>query len=70
MKIVELLNNLSLPITNEEADLLSRFDDGAVIYRSKFNERQQHVANQLVNKDVLLRLNQDGQITYQKKIRH
>jgi hypothetical protein len=70
MKIVELLNNLSLPITNEEADLLSGFDDGAVIHRSKFNERQQHVANQLVNKDVLLRLNQDGQITYQKKIRH
>lgn len=67
MKIVELINNVSLPITNEEADLLHQFEDEAVIARDKFNERQLLVANQLVNKDVLLRRNQDGQITYQKK---
>lgn len=67
MKIVELLNNVSLPITNEEADLLDQFDESTVIPRKQFNERQLVVANQLVNKDVLLRRNQDGQITYQKK---
>lgn len=67
MKIIELLNNVSLPITNEEADLLEQFDGSAIIPRQKFNERQILVANQLVNKDVLLRRVQDGQVTYQKK---
>ena len=69
MKIVDLLSTVRLPITNEEADLLHQFDDDASILKKQFNERQQHVANQLVNKDVLLRKNQDGQITYTKKIK-
>jgi hypothetical protein len=67
MKIVELTNNIKLPITNEEADLLAKFDEGVNIAKNEFNERQQLVANQLVNKDVLLRRNQDGKIFYKKK---
>lgn len=70
MKIVELLNSVKLPVTNEEADLLDRFfDDDSLVPRSRLNERQQHVANQLVNKDVLLRRIQNGQTIYSKKIR-
>lgn len=68
MKIVELLNKLQLPITNEEADLLAQFENDS-IFKSDLNERQQHLANQLVNKDVLVRRNQDGKITYKKKIK-
>lgn len=68
MKIVEITNNIKLPITNEEADLLAKFDEGVSIGKNEFNERQQLVANQLVNKDVLLRRNQDGKIFYKKKI--
>ena len=67
MKIVELLNHLRVPITNEEADVLGRFHDTEIIEKSQFNLREQHIANQLVNKDVLLRKNQDGKITYKKK---
>ena len=71
MKIIELLNSVRLPITNEEADLLEQFDDeSSVIPRQKFDERQVLVANQLVNKDVLLRRVQDGQVTYQKKTKN
>lgn len=69
MRIVELLNRVQLPITNEEADLLSEFDGESPIPKSQFNERQQLIANQLVNKDVLLRRNQDGKIFYKKKIK-
>lgn len=69
MKIVELLNKLQLPITNEEADLLAKFDGETSIFKSELNERQQHIANQLVTKDVLLRKNQDGKITYKKKVK-
>jgi hypothetical protein len=68
MKIVELLNNVGLQISNEEADLLHKFDDQP-INREQFSERQIHIANQLVNKDVLLRRNQDGKTTYSKKIK-
>lgn len=70
MKIVEITNNIKLAITNEEADLLAKFDDGVNVAKSEFNERQQLVANQLVNKDVLLRRNQDGKIFYKKKIQN
>lgn len=70
MKIVEITNNIQLPITNEEADLLAKFDVGSSIAKNTFNERQQLVANQLVNKDVLIRRNQDGEIFYKKKIQN
>lgn len=67
MKIVELINHIQLPITNEEADVLGRFGDGEIIEKSQLDLREQHIANQLVNKDVLLRKNQNGKITYKKK---
>lgn len=67
MKIVEITNGIKLPITNEEADLLAKFDDSVNVQKSEFNERQQLIANQLVVKDVLLRRNQDGKIFYKKK---
>jgi len=67
MKIVELLNHIRVPITNEEADVLGMFAESEVIEKTKLSEREQHIANQLVNKDVLLRKNQNGKITYKKK---
>lgn len=66
MKIVEFTNGIQLPITNEESDLLSKFEDSAVGKRS-LTEREQVIANQLVNKGVLVRRNQDGQIQYSKQ---
>jgi len=67
MKIVELVNSIQLPINNEEAELLKTFSDGN-LNKSDLNPRQQVLANQLVNKDILLRKNQNGQIVYSKKI--
>ena len=67
MKIVEIMQGLQLQITNEEADLLGRFYDQSTVLRKEFNEREAYVANQLVNKNVLLRKNQDGEITYRKR---
>jgi hypothetical protein len=68
MRIVELLNNISLPITNEEADLLREFDGSTELYKADLDPRQQVIANQLVNKDVLYRIQENGRITYCKKI--
>lgn len=69
MKIIEITNNLTLPITNEEADLLGKFHETEIVEGSQMNEREKQVANQLVNKEVLLRKNQNGKTTYKKKIK-
>lgn len=69
MKIVELLNNIHVPLTNEQADLLGRFDHESKITKNQLDEREQLIANQLTTQDVLLRRNENGQITYTKKIR-
>jgi len=70
MKIVELLNSLQLPITNEEADVLGKISEGGKILKSELDPREQLIANNLVSKDVLLRKkNDEGKITYARKIR-
>jgi transcription initiation factor IIE alpha subunit len=68
MRIVELINNISLPITNEEAEVLDMLNDRKELRKSDLDQRQQIMANQLVNKDVLYRINENGRITYKKRI--
>ena len=67
MKIIEVTTGVLLPLTNEEADLLLKFKDGNSVSRKELNERQVEVANHLVVKDILLRINQNGRINYSKK---
>lgn len=69
MKIVELINNVQMVINNEQADLLGRFQHEPKISKSSLNEREQEIANQLTAQDILLRRNENGQITYKKKIK-
>lgn len=69
MKIVELLNKISVPITNEQADLLGRFQHESKISKKQLSEREQLIANQLTTQDILLRRNENGEITYIKKIK-
>jgi len=68
MRIVELLNNITLPITNEEAEVLDMLQNKSIL-KSELDEHQQRLANSLVNKDVLLRIQENGRITYRRKIR-
>lgn len=70
MRIVELLNKQSVAITNEEADVLLQFDeDTPVIAKGDLDDRQQILANQLVNKNLLVRLKENGRIIYKKRSR-
>lgn len=70
MKIVELTQNINVAITNEEADMLSRFDEETpVMAKGDMDDRQQHMANQLVNKNLLTRKNENGRIIYKKRAR-
>jgi hypothetical protein len=67
MRIVELLSNIQVAITNEQADLLGRFQHEPVIAKNSLNEREQVIMNQLVMQDIVHRSN-NGQISYKKKI--
>ena len=71
MKIIELTQKLKIAITNEEADLLSKFDENTpVMAKSDLNEREEYLANQLVNKDILLRKKDEhGRINYKRRTR-
>jgi hypothetical protein len=69
MKIVELLTGINQPVTNEEYTLYRSFATDVKRYKRDLNERDQHVANQLVIKDLLVRINEDGKILYKKKNR-
>jgi hypothetical protein len=69
MKIVELLNSVHLTLTNEQADLLGRFQHEPNIAKASLSEREQIIANQLTTQDVLLRRSNNGKITYSKKIK-
>jgi len=69
MRFVELLNNITLPITNEESEVLDMLQDSKQIFKSDLDPRQQLIANQLVNKDVLLRIQENGRITYRQRAR-
>lgn len=68
MKIVELLNKVRLPITNEESDILGKFSESLKISKNDLSPREVLLANQLVNKDILYRKNDEGRIYYTKKI--
>ena len=68
MRIVELLNNITLPITNEEAEVLDMFEGHNSLYKNKLDDRHVIIANRLVNKDVLYRINENGRIIYKKRI--
>ena len=70
MKIVEVTKQLQVAITNEEADVLLQFDeDTPVVAKGDLNDRQQMMANQLVNKNLLLRIKENGRTIYKKRSR-
>jgi hypothetical protein len=69
MRIVELLNNITLPITNEEAEILDMFEQVKELAKHELDDRQVIMANKLVNKDVLYRINENGRIKYKKRIK-
>lgn len=69
MKIIELTNKVLMPLNNEESDLYSKIEDDKIIYKKDLSEREQIIANQLVVKDILMRKNEDGKISYKKKVK-
>jgi hypothetical protein len=66
MKIIELTNNILLPVTNEESDLLTQFESKDLVDKNEMTEREQVLASNLVNKGILERRRLDGKVNYRK----
>ena len=45
MKMVELLNNIQVPLTNEEWEVLEKFNDSRIRLKEELDEREQLLAN-------------------------
>jgi len=70
MRIIELLNSLTIPINNEESAVLEKFNESESIAKTSLEPREQLLANSLVTKDILTRKrDNDGKIVFTKKIR-
>jgi hypothetical protein len=67
MRIIELTDKLSIPLTNEEHSLLKKFSSEQ-LSKQDLSPREQILANQLTVKNVLLRINDNGKIYYKKQI--
>jgi hypothetical protein len=68
MKIIEVLGKFSVAITNEENELLNKFIKQQTVEKQELTEHEQLIANQLVNKDLLIRKNTDGTIIYKRPV--
>jgi hypothetical protein len=69
MKITEITRGAQkfhVVVNNEEIEVLNEFKKTPQIYKSEMTERQQVIANQLVNKDLLIRINENNRIIYKK----
>ncbi len=70
MKIKELLSGITIPISNEESDVLDKFSESASVLKNTLTEREQLLANGLVSKDILRRRrNAEGKIEFVKQVR-
>jgi hypothetical protein len=58
------MGGIQLPITNEEAEVLAKFESTETINKQDLNEREQILVNSLVNKNVIVRRHTNGQINY------
>ena len=66
MRFLEFKKGISVAITNEEQEILEKIRDQGDISKKKLSEREQVIANQLVNKNMIVRKKVNDDITYRK----
>lgn len=66
MRIAELLNGITIQITNDEHDVLRKFNKSDTIKKSELTPFEQKQMNQLVQKDLVTRKKIEGKISYVK----
>jgi len=66
MRFIEFRSGIQTIIFNEEQELIEMFNNCSIINKKDLTERQQQVMSDLVSKSIIIRKNQDGQITFKK----
>jgi hypothetical protein len=66
MRFTEFKKGISVAITNEEQEILEKIREQGDISKKKLSEREQVIANQLVNKNMIVRKKVNDNITYRK----
>jgi hypothetical protein len=66
MRFIEFRSGIQTIIFNEEQELIEMFNNCSIINKKDLTERQQQVMSGLVSKSIIIRKNQDGQITFKK----
>lgn len=69
MRFLEFAKGPGIVITNEEQSVLLKVREEGSCSKKKFSEREVHIANQLVNKDILLRKKINDQFFYTPQAR-
>ena len=64
MKIIELLQRPGVVVTNEELDLLETLKDRGSLDKKDLKPREIFLIDQLVNKNLVVRKNQNESIVY------
>ena len=64
MKIIELLQRPGVVVTNEELDLLETLKDRGSLDKKDLKPREIFLIDQLVNKNLVIRKNQNESIVY------
>jgi hypothetical protein len=68
MKLNDLISDFYIQLTNEEKNLLQKFD--GVMYESQFTEREQYVLNNMVRKSVISKIRLNGSEYFVKNEKH
>lgn len=64
MRIIDLFNQPSVPVNNEEDKLLENLYLYDHVVKNDLSERQQYIIDSLVNKNLVIRKVVDGTVTY------
>ena len=66
MKVLHLNQGFQMLISNEQSELLDKFEEQQVWLKRQLTEREQLLANELVNKGVLTRCQVQNKLAYTK----
>jgi dynactin complex subunit len=66
MKVLDLPAGYQILISNEQSELLDKFDETDIILKRQLTEREQVLASELVHKGVLTRCTHQDKLAYCK----
>ena len=64
MKMRQIRGGYVIPVDNEENELLEKIMEEGTMHRRKLNERERELARKMTSRGLLIRLVDDGELSY------